>query len=189
MYGYESWTIKKAEQQRIDAFELWCWRRLLRIPEIKLVNPKGNQCWIFIGRTDAEAEAPVLWPPDVKSQLSGRDPDAGKDWRPEEKGTTEDEMARWHHRLKGHEFEQATGDSEGQGGLVCCSPWGPQESDTTQWLNNSNKARESWRYTGQVRQWLQNIQGRKDSVHSNNGSILPTKLELCKHSSFYLQQC
>ena len=95
MYGWESWTIKKAEHQRIDAFKLWYWRRLLRVPwtskEIKTVNPEGNQSWIFTGRTDAEAEAPILWPPDVKSQLIGKDPDAGKDWE-QEKRVTEDEM-------------------------------------------------------------------------------------------------
>ena len=95
MYGWESWTIKKAEHQRIDAFKLWCWRRLLRVPwtskEIKTVNPEGNQSWIFTGRTNAETEAPILWPPDVKSQLIGKDPDAGKDWE-QEKGVTEDEM-------------------------------------------------------------------------------------------------
>ena len=100
--------------------------------EIKPVNPKGNQPWIFIGRTDAEAEAPILWPPDAKSQLIGKDPDAGKDWGQEEvKRVTENEMVRWHHKLSGHEFEQTPGDSEGQGRLVCCSPWGFKESDTT----------------------------------------------------------
>ena len=86
---------------------------------------------MFIGRTDAEAEAPILWPPDAKSQLTGKDPDAGKDWRQEEKGMTEDEMVGWHHRLNGHEFEQTLEDSEGQGSLVCCSPWGGKELDTT----------------------------------------------------------
>ena len=104
MYGCESWTIKKAEHQRIDAFELWCWRRLKSpsdCKEIKPVNPRGNQSWIFIGRTDAEAEAPILWPPDVKSCLTGKDPDAGKDWRQEEKGTREDEKVEWHHWLDG----------------------------------------------------------------------------------------
>ena len=107
IYGCESWTIKKAEHQRIDAFELWCWRRLLRVPckEIQPVHPKGDQSWVFIGRTDVETEMPVLWPPDAKSWLIGKDPDAGKDWGQEEKGTTEDEMAGWHHRLNGHEFE------------------------------------------------------------------------------------
>ena len=100
MYGCESSTKKKVECQRIDAFQLWCWRRLLRVPwttslQIKQVNSKGNQSWIFIGRTDAEAETPLLWPPDVKNWLSGKDPDAGKDRRREEKGTTEDEMTGW----------------------------------------------------------------------------------------------
>ena len=89
--------------------------------EIKPVNPKGNQSWIFIGRIDTEAEAPILWPSDVKSRLIGKDPDAGKDRG--QKGTTEDEMAGWHHWLNGYEFEQTLGDSEGQGSLVCCSPW------------------------------------------------------------------
>ena len=95
MYGCESWTIKKAEHRRIDAFQLWCWRRLLRVPwdckETQPVHPKGNQSWIFIGRTDAEAETPILWPTDAKNWLIWKDPDAGKDWG-WEKGATEDEM-------------------------------------------------------------------------------------------------
>ena len=106
--------------------------------DIKLVNPKGNQSWIFIRRTDAEAEAPILWPPDVKSRLIGKDPDAGKDWRQEEKGTTEDEMVGWYHWLNGHEFEQILGDSEGLWSLACCSLWGHRESDMTEWLNNNS---------------------------------------------------
>ena len=97
--------------------------------EIKPVNLKGNQSWIFIGETDAEAEAPILWPPDAKSWLIGKDPDAGKDWGQEEKGITEDEMVGWHHRLYGHEFEQAPGVGVGQGSLMCCSPWVHKESD------------------------------------------------------------
>ena len=92
--------------------------------EIKPVIPKGNQSWIFIGRTDAEAETPIVWPPDAKNWLIGKDPNAEKDWRQEEKGTTEDEMVGWHHRLDGHGFEQAPGVSDRQGSLVCCSPWG-----------------------------------------------------------------
>ena len=91
--------------------------------EIKPVNTKGNQPWLFIGRTDAKAETPILWPPDEKSQLIGKNPDAGKDIRQEEKGTTEYEMAGWHHGLNGHESEQTPGDSDGQGSLVCWSPW------------------------------------------------------------------
>ena len=107
MYECENWTIKKAERQKIDAFELWCWRRLLRVPykEIQPVHPKGNQPWIFIGRTDAEAETPILWPPEVKNWFIWKDPDAGKDGKQEEKGMTEDEMIGWHHWLSGHEFE------------------------------------------------------------------------------------
>ena len=105
--------------------------------KIKPVHPKGNQSWIFIGKTDAEAEAPILWPPDTKNWLIGKDPDAGKDWRWEEKGTTEDEMVGWHHRFDGQEFEQVPGVGDGQGSLACCSPWGRTESDTTEWLNNN----------------------------------------------------
>ena len=105
--------------------------------EIKPDNPKGDQSWIFIGRTDAEAE--ILWPPDAKSWLTGKDPDAGKDWGQEEKGVTNDEMAGWHHCLNGHGFEQAPGVGDGQGGLARCSPWDHKESDMTEWLNNNNK--------------------------------------------------
>ena len=102
------------------------------------VNPKENQSWILIGRTDAETEAPIFWPPDAKSQLIRKeDPDAGKDWRLEEKGMTEDERVGGHHWLNGREFELAPGDGEGQGSLGCCSPWGHKESDTTEWLNNT----------------------------------------------------
>ena len=104
--------------------------------EIKPVNPKGNQAWIFIGRTETEAEAPIFWPPDVKSRLIRRD-DAGKDWR--QKRTTEDEMVGWHHRLNGHEFEQVPGDGEGQRSLGCCSSWGCKESDMIERLNNNKK--------------------------------------------------
>ena len=127
MYGCESWTIKKAEHRRIDAFELWCWGKTLESPldckEIQQAHPKGNKSWIFIGRTDAEAEATILWLPDAKNWLLGKDPDAGKDWRQKEKGMTEDEMVGWHHQLNGHEFEQALGVGGGQGSLTCCSPW------------------------------------------------------------------
>ena len=103
--------------------------------EIKPVNSKGNQSWIFIGRTDAEAETPILWPPDEKSWLIGKKPDAGKDWGQEEKGMTVDETVGWHHRLDGHEFEQAPGAGNGQGCLACCSPCGNTELDMTEWLN------------------------------------------------------
>ena len=104
--------------------------------EIQPVHPQGDQSWIFIGRT----EAPILWPPDVKNWLIGKDPDAGKDWRQEEKGTIEDEMVGWYHQLDRHEFEQAPGIGEGQGSLACCSPWGCKDSDTTElnWVTELN---------------------------------------------------
>ena len=107
--------------------------------EIQPVNPKGNKSWIFIRGTEAEAEAPILWPSDVKNWLIGKDPDAGKGLRQKEKGMTEDEMVGWHHWLNGHEFEQAPGDGEGQGSLVCCSSWGCKESDMSEQLNNNTQ--------------------------------------------------
>jgi len=138
MFGCGSWTIKKAECQRIDAFELWCWRRLespLDCKEIQPVHSKGDQSWVFIGGTDTEAETLILWPLHVKSWLIWKEPDAGRDWGQKEKGTTEDEMAGWHHRLDGHEFEWTPGVSDGQGGLACCDSWGHKESDMTERLN------------------------------------------------------
>ena len=107
----------------------------LNCKEIQPVHPKGDQYWGFIGRADTEAETPILWPPDVKSWLIWKDPDAGKDWRWEEKGTTENEMVGWHHRLNALRFGWTPGVGDGQGGLACCSPWGRKESDMTEWLN------------------------------------------------------
>ena len=141
MYGCENWTIKKSECWRIDAFELWCSRRLespLDSKEIQPVHPKGNQSLIFIGRTDAEAETPILWPPDVKNWLIWKEPDAGKDWGKEEEGSSEDKVVGWHHWLYENEFEQTPGDSEGQGSLVCCSSWGHKAVGMTEQLNNNN---------------------------------------------------
>ena len=115
--------------------------------EIQSVQPKGDQSWVFTGRTNAEAETPILWPPDVKNWLIWKDPNAGKDWRWEEKGTTEDEIVGWHHRFDGHEFEQAPEVSDGQGGLACCSPWGCKESDTTEplkWTELRHCPRWAW---------------------------------------------
>ena len=146
MYRHENWTIKKAEHRN------WCFRimvleKTLESPldckEIQPVRPKGNQPWIWAGRTGAETEAPIFWPPDVKSRLNGKDFDAGKGWGQEEKRAIEDEMVGCHHWLSGHEFEQSLGDCEEQGSWVCCSPWGHKASDTTYWLNNS-KAWTSW---------------------------------------------
>ena len=132
---YKSWALKN-----------WCFwtvvlEKTLESPldckKIQPVHPEGDQSWMFIGRTDIEAEIPILWPPNAKSWLTGKDPDAGKDWEQEEKGTTEDEMVGWHHQLHGHGFGWTPGvhRSDGQGGLACCGSWGHKESDTTEWLN------------------------------------------------------
>ena len=140
MNGCESWIIKKVEHQRTDVFKLSCWRRLLRVSWtarrsnqsiLKEISPR-----ISLEGNDAEAETPVLWPPHVKSWLTGKDSDAGRDdWSQEEKGTTKNEMARWHHQLDGHEFEWTPGVGYGQGGLACCNSWSRKESDTTEQLN------------------------------------------------------
>ena len=145
MYGceldyQESWGPKN-----------WCFwivvlKKTLESPldckEIQPVHPKGNQSWLFIGRTDAEAETPILWPPDAKNWLNGKDPDARKDWRQEEKGMTENEMVGWHHQLDGHESEQAPGVGDGQGSLACFSPWDRKELDMTE---RRNWTRRYWR--------------------------------------------
>ena len=141
-YGFSSSRVWMWELDYKESWvpKNWCFwivvlEKTLQSPldskEVKPVNPKGNQSWIFIGRTDAEAEAPILWPPDVKSRLIGKDPDSGKDWNQEEKGTTEDEMVGWLHWLNRHEFEQTSGDSEGQRSLACCSSWYHKELDVT----------------------------------------------------------
>ena len=139
MNGCESWNIKKRWVLKNWCFWTVMLEKTLKSPldckEIQPVHPKGNQFWIFIGRTDAEAETPIFWPPDVKNRLTGKDPDPGKEWRQEETGTTEDEMAGWHHWLDGRESEWAPGVCDGQGGLVCCDSWGRKELDTTERLN------------------------------------------------------
>ena len=141
MYGCESWTIKKAECQRIDAFELWCWRRLLRVP---WTARRSNQSILKEISPIYSLEGLMLklklqfFGHLMQSWLTGKDPDAGKDWR-QKKGTTEDEMAGWHHRLDGHEFEWTPGVGNGQGGLVCCSPRGHKKSDRTERMNWTEK--------------------------------------------------
>ena len=138
----------KLDHKESWAPKIWCFwavvlEKTLESPldskEIKPVNPKENQSWIFIGRTGAESEVLILWPPDVKSWLISKDPDAGKDWRQDEKGMTEDEMVGWHHWLNGCEFKQALGDSAEQGSLMCCSPLCYKKLDMTKGLNNNNK--------------------------------------------------
>ena len=133
----KSWALKN-----------WCfWTAVLEktlespldCKEIQPVHPKGHQSWVLFGRADVEAETPIVWPPEVKSWLIGKDPDAGKDWGQEEKGTTEDDMVEWHHRLSGHGFSWNPGVGDGQGGLACCSLWGHKESDLTErlkWTEN-----------------------------------------------------
>ena len=157
----ESWTLKN-----------WCFWTVLEqtlespldCKEIHPVNPKGNQSWIFTGRTDAEAEAPIPWPLDAKSWLIRKYPDAGKDWRQEEKGMTEDEMVGWHHLPDWHEFEQTPGVGDAERGLVCCSPWGRKELDTTERLN-----------------WTKIISGNNLSETSKNCSgLLEVKAQLYK---------
>ena len=137
MYGCESWTIKKLSTEELMLLncgvgeDSWESLGLQGDP----TSPKENQSWIFIGRTEAEADTPILWPPDAKSGLLGKDPDAGKDWRQEEKGTTEDEMIGWRHRLNGQEFEAALGVGDEQTRLAHCSPWVRKESDMSVSLN------------------------------------------------------
>ena len=141
----ESWVLKN-----------WCFwavvlEKTLESPldckEIQPAHPKGNQFWVFIGRTDVEAETPILWPPDAKSWLICKDPDAGKDWGQEEKWTTKNEMVGWHHQLNGHEFGWTPGVGDGQGGLACCSSWGRKESDTTEHLNWTKPLEVIWKGT------------------------------------------
>ena len=143
MYRYETWKIKKAEHQ----INWYFWtvvlektvENLLECKEITPIHPKGNQSLIFIGRTDAEVEAPILWPPDSKSWLIWKYSHAQKDWRQKEKRAIVDEIVRWHHWFNGHELGQSLWDGEGQGSLACCSSWHCRESDTIGWFNNSNR--------------------------------------------------
>ena len=141
MYGCESWTIKKAERQRIDAFELWCRRRLLRVP---WTTRRSNQSILKESSPGCSLEGLTLklklqyFGHLMKNWLIGKDPDAGQDWGQEEKGPTEVEMSGWHHPLNGHEFGQAPGVGDGQRSLACCSPWGHKESDRTERLNWTN---------------------------------------------------
>ena len=144
--------------------------------EIKPVHPEGHPSWLFIGRTDAEAETPILWPPHAKSWLTGKDPDAGKHWRREEKGMTKDEMVGWHHWLNGHEFQQGPGVGDGHGSLVCCSPWGHKESDLTEWLSSSKQ------HSGNHRSFRSSVPGTGDKDQMYIFSCITTH---CLFSFFF----
>ena len=177
--GYkESWTPKN-----------WCsWTVMLETLESRLdcketqpVHPKENQSWIFTGRTDAEDEAPVLGPPDVKNWPIGKDPDAGNDCRQEEKGTTEDEMVGRHHQHDGHEFEQALRVGNGQGGLACCSPWDRKELDTSEWLNwtelidpQGDTSGPSWQLLDEQHRVLGSRERIKRMEYKVSGQLRPT---------------
>ena len=158
IYGCERWTVKKAEHQRIDAFELSCWRRLLRVfldcKEVQPVHPKGDQSCVFIGRTDVEAEIPILWPPDAKSWLIWKDPDAGKDWRQEKKGTTEDEMVGWHHHIDGHglgRLHELVMDRE----VSCAVVHGVAKSQT--WLSDWTELNRTTNIKGSSLKWNKRV--------------------------------
>ena len=149
-YGFSSSHVWMQELDYKESWMLknWCFwtvvlEKTLENPldcqEIQQVHSKGDQSWIFIGRAHVEAKAPIFWPPDAKNWLIWKDPDVGKDWRQDEKGTTEDEMAGWHHWLNGRESGWTPGVGDGQGGLACCDSWGRKELNTTEWLNNKKK--------------------------------------------------
>ena len=158
----QSWALKN-----------WCfWTivlgSLLRVPwtaRRSTVHPKGDQSWVFIGRTDVETETPILWPLDVKSWLTGKDPEAGKDWGQEEKGMAVDEMVGWHHRLDGHRFGWTPGVGDGQGGLVCCGSHGSKESDTTEQLNWTEKLKHYSTFKQTL--WMLNIHYRQQDHQSS----------------------
>ena len=164
------------DYKEIWALKNWCFRTVvlektlespLGCKEIQPVHPKGNQSYIFIGKTDDEAETPILWPPDVKSWLIGKDPDVGKNWRWQQKGTTEDEMVGWHHRLNEHRFGWTLGVGDGQGGLVCCDSCGHKESDMTEQLNWAELYAMCLIYlkTGSYGQWWSHKQHIPTTVH------------------------
>ena len=154
---------------------------LLDCKEIQPVHPKGDQSWVFIGRTDAEAETPIIWPPHPKSWLIGKDPDAGRDWGQEEKGTTEDKMAGWHHPLDGHEFEWTLRVGDGHGGLLCWDSWGGKESDTTEQLNRTEL--KEIRPIPKCRKWLHDDHKHVDSRLVRNRKLM---VKILKTSACYL---
>ena len=173
----ESWVPKK-----------WCFwtvvlKKTLESPldckEIQPVHPKGDQSWVFIGRTDVEAETPILWLHDTKSWLIWKYPDAGKDWGQEENGTTEDEMAGWHHQLDRREFEWTPGVGDGQGGLACCNSWGRKESETTELLNWN----ELWFRASLVAQMVKRLPTMQETQVQSLGQVDPLEKEMTPHSN------
>ena len=187
-YGFSSSHVQMWELDCKESWapKNWCFwtvvlekalERPLDCKEIQPVYPIGNQSWIFIGRTDAEAEATILWSTDVKYWLTRKDPDAGKDWRWEEKGMTEDEMVGWHHWLDGRESEWAPGVGDGQGGLACCDSWGRKESDTTELLNWTEL---NWT---KVAQRLKRLPGMPEIRVRSLGWEDPLEKEMATHSS------
>ena len=156
--------------------------------EIQPVHPKGDQSWVFTGKTDIEAETPIIWPPAVKSGLTGKDSDAGKDWGQEEKGTTEDEIVGWHHRIDEHEFGWIPGVGNGQGGLACCGSWGHKESDTTEQLNWTELKEAKDLYTENCMILMKEIKDDtnrwRDTPCSGIGSINIVKMTIL-HKAIY----
>ena len=193
-FPVQMWELDYKENWAPKNWYFWTvvLEKILKSPldckEIQPVHPKGNQSWIFIGRTDVEAKTSILWPPDVQSWLIGKDPDAGKDWRQEEKGMTEEEMVGWHHQLNGHEFEWTLGVGDGQGGLCCCCPWGRKESDTSERLNWTElKLTAGGDCSHEIKRHL--LLGRKvltnlDSISKSRDMTLPTKVHLVKAMVF-----
>ena len=164
MYGCESWTSIHDYWKESWVPKNWCFwtvvlektlESLLDCKKIQPVHPKEDQSWVFIGRTDVEAETPILWPPEAKNWFIWKDPDAGKDWR-QKKWTTVDEMVEWHHWLNGHDSEQALGVGDEQGKLACCSPWGCKELDMTDWLSWTELRVKFWgKYVQNLRPLLE----------------------------------
>ena len=195
-YGFSSGHVWMWELDCKESWGLknWCFwtvvlEKTLESPldykEIQQVHPKGAQSWVFIGRTNVEAETPILWPPHVKSWLIGKAPDAGKDWGQEEKGTTEDEMVGWHHWLHGHGSGWTPGVGDGQGGLACCGSWGCKESDVTEWLNWTEPKRGGMEHMNISYQGKKNVVSESSRIGYNSRSRQVHFMWFCKSFLFF----